>query len=191
MPLLVVVLLTPLSENLGVPRYILALAIFASVTAVCASPTAPIAEIPATRTSSSRLLAALVQHWLVLASVWGDPTKSLSKACEAIRGFVGRVAAGLDRVTELARSLKVTRGRKLRIDGTVVATAIHYPTDSTLLADGVRVLTRTIQRAKPILLDVGTRARTLFRNRTRSVRRVTKQLIDAARRRGLELRIAD
>jgi len=31
----------------------------------------------------------------------------------------------LDRVTELARSLKVTRGRKLRIDGTVVAD--RYP----------------------------------------------------------------
>jgi transposase, IS5 family len=53
----------------------------------------------------------------------------------------------LDRVTELARSLKVTRGRKLRIDSTVVATAIHYPTDSTLLFDGVRVLSRLVQRA--------------------------------------------
>src|SRR6202022_3446477 len=38
----------------------------------------------------------------------------------------------LDRVTELARSLKVTRGRKLRIDGTVVATTNHYPTDSKI-----------------------------------------------------------
>jgi transposase, IS5 family len=53
----------------------------------------------------------------------------------------------LDRVTELARGLKVTRGRKLRIDSTVVATAIHYPTDSTLLFDGVRVLSRLVQRA--------------------------------------------
>ena len=53
----------------------------------------------------------------------------------------------LDRVTELAQSLKVTRGRKLRIDSTVVATAIHYPTDSTLLFDGVRVLSRLVQRA--------------------------------------------
>src|SRR5207249_1340794 len=53
----------------------------------------------------------------------------------------------LDRVTELARSLKVTRGRKLRIDSTVVATAIHYPTDSTLLFDGVRVLGRLIRQA--------------------------------------------
>lgn len=53
----------------------------------------------------SRLLAALVQHWLVLASAWGDPTKSLSKVCEAIRPFVGRLAAGLDQLAELERVL--------------------------------------------------------------------------------------
>lgn len=53
----------------------------------------------------SRLLAALVQHWLVLASAWGDPTKSLSKVCEAIRAFVGRLAASLDRGGALRRTL--------------------------------------------------------------------------------------
>jgi hypothetical protein len=53
----------------------------------------------------SRLLAALVQHWLVIANVWGDPTKSLSKACEAIRAFAGRLAASLDRRSELQRVL--------------------------------------------------------------------------------------
>jgi len=53
----------------------------------------------------SRLLAALVQHWLMLASAWGDPTKSLSKVCEAVRDFVGRLAAGLDRLAELERVL--------------------------------------------------------------------------------------
>jgi IS5 family transposase len=89
----------------------------------------------------------------------------------------------LDHVVDLARQHHLTRGRKLRLDSTVVATTIHYPVDSTLLADGVRVLTRTIQRTKPILHETVERARTLFRNRTRSVRRVTKQLIDAARRR--------
>src|SRR5207248_1429868 len=35
----------------------------------------------------SRLLAALVQHWLLVASAWGNPTKSFSKVCEAIRAF--------------------------------------------------------------------------------------------------------
>jgi hypothetical protein len=33
----------------------------------------------------SRLLAVLMQHWLLLCSVWGDPRCSLAKACEAIR----------------------------------------------------------------------------------------------------------
>jgi hypothetical protein len=53
----------------------------------------------------SRLLAALVQHWLVIASAWGDPTKSLSKVCEAVRQFAARLAAGLDRPAELERVL--------------------------------------------------------------------------------------
>ena len=90
----------------------------------------------------------------------------------------------LDHVVDLARQHRLTRGRKLRLDSTVVATNIHYPVDSTLLSDGVRVLSRTIQRAKPILEETVDHARTLFRNRMRSVRHVTKQLIDAARRRG-------
>jgi hypothetical protein len=49
----------------------------------------------------ARLLATLVQHWLVVASAWGDARRSLSKVCEAIRTFVGRVVASLDRATEL------------------------------------------------------------------------------------------
>ena len=90
----------------------------------------------------------------------------------------------LDHVVALARQQQITRGRKLRLDSTVVETTIRYPIDSTLLADGVRVLARTIRRAKPLLTGVVDNARTLFRDRTRSVRRVTRQLIDATRRRG-------
>jgi len=33
----------------------------------------------------------------------------------------------------------------MRVDTTVVETNIHYPTDSSLLWDGVRVLTRTMK----------------------------------------------
>ena len=61
------------------------------------------------------------------------------------------VAALNDRAVELARSLKVTRGRKLRTDGTVVETNIHHPTDDTLLADGVRVVSRLVRRAKDLI----------------------------------------
>ena len=44
-----------------------------------------------------------------------------------------------EHAVELAKSLKVTRGRKLRVDSTVVETNIHLPTDSRVLGDGVRL----------------------------------------------------
>jgi len=79
----------------------------------------------------------------------------------------------LDRVTELARSLKVTRGRKLRIDSTVVATAIHYPSDSTLLFDGVRVLSRLVQRATLALTG---RRRRVGVQRMRAAKQVVRRI---------------
>src|SRR5712691_1284043 len=54
----------------------------------------------------------------------------------------------LTHVVGLARQKAVTRGRKLRIDGTVVETDIHHPTDSTLLNDGVRVVSRILGKAR-------------------------------------------
>jgi transposase, IS5 family len=87
-----------------------------------------------------------------------------------------------DRVVELARAQKVTRGRKLRVDSTVVPTAIHHPTDGALLADGVRVLSRLLRRAQTILGTGTERGRELFRNRTRSARRAVRELHRLARR---------
>jgi hypothetical protein len=43
----------------------------------------------------SRLLMSLVQHWLVVGSVWGDPRKSLVKACAAVRAFAVPLALAL------------------------------------------------------------------------------------------------
>ncbi len=54
----------------------------------------------------------------------------------------------LEHVITLARQNRVTRGRKLRLDSTVVATNIHYPVDSMLLGDGVHLLTRASPAAK-------------------------------------------
>jgi IS5 family transposase len=45
-------------------------------------------------------------------------------------------------------------------------------------------LTRSIQRAKAVLPEQVSLSRAVFRNRTRSIRRVMKELIDTARRRG-------
>ena len=65
----------------------------------------------------------------------------------------------------------MTSGRKLRIDGTVVQTAIHHPTDSSLLADGVRVLSRLIRRSKPLVQEACAGVRDAFRTRVRTMRR--------------------
>ena len=56
-----------------------------------------------------------------------------------------------ERIMQLAVERKVTRGRKLRTDGTVVESNIRPPSDNRLLADGVRVLARTVVRARALL----------------------------------------
>src|SRR6185503_11513334 len=51
-----------------------------------------------------------------------------------------------DRLVAIAQERKVIQGRKMRVDTTVVESNIHYPTDSGLLNDGARVLTRTMKK---------------------------------------------
>jgi transposase, IS5 family len=88
------------------------------------------------------------------------------------------------RLTQLATQLKVTKGRKLRTDGTVVETNIHPPSDSSLLADSVRVLGRTLRQAKEVLHEKADLPQRIFRNRIRSVRRLARQVGEAMRKRG-------
>src|SRR3954463_11518702 len=90
----------------------------------------------------------------------------------------------LDHIVGLAQQLQVTRGRKLRIDGTVVETNVHHPTDSTLRNDGVRVLSRALAKAQRILQDVPDLAPDTFHDRTRSAQRQMKRIMEAARQRG-------
>lgn len=89
-----------------------------------------------------------------------------------------------DRVVELARSLRVTRGRKLRVDSTVVETTIHHPTDSRLVGDGVRVLSRLLRRAKAVVTTDASLPRAVFQSHTRSVRRLAQCIHRVARRKG-------
>src|SRR5579864_2022544 len=69
-------------------------------------------------------------------------------------------------VVRIARNKGVTAGRRMRVDTTVVETDIHHPTDSTLLGDGVRVLTRFMRKITKIAGAVGTK----LRDRSRSVK---------------------
>src|SRR5262245_16351454 len=80
----------------------------------------------------------------------------------------------LARLVALGHERRVVRGRRLRVDTTVVETNIHYPTDATLLADGVRVLTRGMRRP-------GDRVRA----RARSVARRVFEIAQRSRTAGL------
>ena len=94
-----------------------------------------------------------------------------AKTILKIAGTLGPdVVAQLHRqVVDVAKRAGVTRGRRFRIDTTVVETNVHYPTDSTLLQDGVRLLTRTMQRASAALGDEPARVRNRLRSVTRRV----------------------
>ena len=78
-----------------------------------------------------------------------------------------------------AREHKVLKGRKLRVDTTVVEANIHHPTDASLLADGIHVITRTIKKIKAVASEaVGS-----FRDRGRTVKKHLLEIAKVLRRR--------
>jgi IS5 family transposase len=60
-----------------------------------------------------------------------------------------------ERLVKIALDNGLAQGRKMRVDTTVVETNIHYPTDSSLLGDGMRVLIRTMKKITKIVGEAG------------------------------------
>ncbi|HYA41467.1 MAG TPA: ISNCY family transposase [Syntrophobacteraceae bacterium] len=77
-----------------------------------------------------------------------------------------------DIVVKAAVDLGLENGKKLRVDTTVVETNVHHPTDSTLLWDTVRVITRLVRHLGDLLPD-GVPGFTI---RTRSARRRMQEI---------------
>jgi IS5 family transposase len=99
--------------------------------------------------------------------------------------LVGR--AGPEVIAQLNAALveklaadKLLRGRKLRVDTTVVEADIDYPTDADLLEQAVRKVGGLVRRIKA----QGAAGRTRFRDRGRAAGRRMKQLAHSLRRRG-------
>ncbi len=82
-----------------------------------------------------------------------------------------------DRIVQIAQTRRAIQGRKMRVDTTVVESNIHYPTDSSLLGDGVRVLTRSMHKITDLAGAVGAR----LRDRSRSVKWRVLEIARAAR----------
>ena len=104
--------------------------------------------------------------------------KTLARIAQALGGEV--IAKLHERLVAMAQEQGVICGRKMRVDTTVVETNIHYPTDSSLLGDGARVLTR---KMKKIETKVGKLKRKV-RDRTRSVNRRAIAIATASRYKG-------
>ncbi len=85
-----------------------------------------------------------------------------------------------ERMVEIAREEGVVAGRRMRVDTTVVETNIHHPTDSTLLGDGVRVLTRIMKTVGMIAGTAGAK----LRDRSRSVKLRLLEIGRTARAKG-------
>jgi IS5 family transposase len=81
------------------------------------------------------------------------------------------------RMVTIAKDKRVAEGRKMRVDTTVVETNIHYPTDSGLLGDGVRVLTRIMKKITAIAGATGAK----LRDRSRNVKLRVLDIARAAR----------
>jgi IS5 family transposase len=122
-----------------------------------------------------RVADSLVLRWFCRLYFRRAPTKAtLIRWAATIRPDTLHIL--VDRAAQLAKQAKVTQARKLRIDSTCVQTTIHHPTDSGVLGDGVRVLSRLIRQAKPLVQASLRRVREVFRSRVRTGRRLLQQI---------------
>lgn len=85
------------------------------------------------------------------------------------------------RILQLAIERKVTSGRKLRIDGTVVEANIRPPSDNRLLADSVRVLARTVVRARTVLRQTQNKVQEEFEDFTQAAKQLSRQIGETLR----------
>jgi transposase, IS5 family len=79
-------------------------------------------------------------------------------------------------VVELGSRLGVTQAKKLRLDGSVTETNIHYPTDSGLLDDAARVLSRLVHQARELVQPRSAADKKWFRDRHRQAHHLARDI---------------
>jgi IS5 family transposase len=110
--------------------------------------------------------------------------KTMVRYGQLLDGAVLRIL--FDRVVGIAVERKVTRGKHMRVDTTVVEAPMRYPTDSGLCQDVVRVLGREMRR----LGHAGVQLPFVLRDAGRSVARRLREIDQALRLRGERARHA-
>ena len=130
-----------------------------------------------------------------------DPIPDFSNLCRAFALFGKEGTEQIhQRIMQQAKEAAMIAGKKLRTDTTAVETNIHHPTDSSLLADSLRVMNRSLQRiaqgcqdselrivnharaAKHRVLEIGRAARTLTQAGQEQLKQSYKKLIGLTQR---------
>lgn len=117
--------------------------------------------------------ASLVYRYLVRVYFERVPDAKTLIRLSAVIGPEG-IEAIHQRLIEMAKGAGLIKGRRARVDTTVVETNISYPADSQLLADGIRVLTRCAQRIERVTGVVGRKVRKRKRATTRRVLEISR-----------------
>jgi transposase, IS5 family len=125
-----------------------------------------------------------------------DPIPDFSNLCRAFALFGKEGTERIhQRIVQQAKEAAIIAGKKLRTDTTAVETNIHHPTDSSLLADSLRVMNRYLERiaqgcheselrivnharaAKYRVLEIGRAARTFTQAGQEQLQQSYKKLI--------------
>ncbi len=125
-----------------------------------------------------------------------DPIPDFSNLCRAFALFGKQGTEQIhQRIVQQAQEAALIAGNKLRTDTTAVETNIHHPTDSSLLADSLRVMNRYLQRiaegchdsklrivnharaAKYRVLEIGRAARTFTQAGQEQLKQSYKKLV--------------
>lgn len=134
------------------------------------------AIVKMTEELSWRALAERVDDSIVLREFCHIPFDKIPRFT-TLQGNIKRVRPEtLQRIHDELMGYAVREGvesaQRVRIDSTATETNIHHPTDARQLADGIRVLTRTLQRAQQEV----ERLRDLFHDHTRVAKRLLHKI---------------
>jgi IS5 family transposase len=148
--------------------------------ALAAEVTVALAIVRRLQGWSYRVLASEVDGsvgWRWVCSLYNHPMPTF----QAVQGREAQMKPKTLRlinqvVVELAGLLGLTAGVRLRLDATVTETNVHYPTDSSLLDDAARVLSRCVKRARALCGPLTATDQAWFRDRHRAAHHLAAQI---------------
>lgn len=83
-----------------------------------------------------------------------------------------------NKIIDHCQQKKIIKGNKMRTDTTVIEANMHYPTDASILFDGIRSITRTVKKIKETV-----KIKTIFRSQVKFIKKKIFNLSDSLKKR--------